>query len=132
MRTILACLALVACATAPEPPPGARLQGCWINREAGASMRWMPDGQQAGVLRGVRLSGGTLARFGLRPSDDGWRFCERDGEADARCWTVAEGGGGSLAGGRVFIDGHGDRLRIEIVGDGPSRVIFQGRRDGCD
>jgi hypothetical protein len=45
---------------------------------------------------------------------------------------VARGEGGSLEGGRAFIDTHGERLRIAVVGDGPERVIFQGRRDGCD
>ena len=130
MRSLAACLALAACATAPEPPPGARLQGCWINRQAGQTMRWIPPPDQPGVLNGVRL-GAEVARFVLRPSDQGWRFCELSADSE-RCWVVAEGRDGSLEGGRVFVDGHGERLRIEIVGDGASRVIFQGRRDGCD
>jgi hypothetical protein len=48
-----------------------------------------------------------------------------------RCWRVAEGDGGSLEGGRAFIDAHGDRLRITVLGDGPEHLIFYGRRQGC-
>jgi hypothetical protein len=59
--------------------------------------------------------------------------CELDAEGAAtKCWIVARGAGGSLEGGRVFIDTHGERLRITVAGDGPERVIFQGNRDGCD
>ncbi len=128
MRILAASLVLAACATAPAPPPGARLEGCWLNRQAGQSMSWLPDPARAGVLNGLRSGGGS---FVLRPSDQGWRFCELS-PAGERCWSVAEGGGGSLEGGRVFVDGHGDRLRIELVGDGPSQVIFQGRRTRCE
>jgi hypothetical protein len=32
----------------------------------------------------------------------------------------------------VFVDTHGEALRITVIGDGPERTIFQGRRDGCD
>jgi hypothetical protein len=72
-------------------------------------------------------------RYTLEPSEQGHSLCELDASGAARiCWVVARGEGGSLEGGRAFIDSYGDRLRISIVGDGPERIIFHGRRDGCD
>jgi len=102
-------------------------------------MRWLPNASRPGALSGARLAyrqvGAPQAtRFSLEPSDAGWSLCELDaqGAAATRCWAVAQGEGGSLEGGRAFIDRHGDRLRITIVGDGPERTLFHGRRDGCD
>lgn len=136
MRAILVCLALAACATAPPLPPAERLAGCWINRDAGAStMRWIADGEHPGVMNGeLHRTGRAPTRYVLTPTNEGDLFCrlDEDGAATSRCWAVASGQGGSLDGGRVFIDAFGDRLRIEVLGDGPSRVLFQGRRDGCD
>lgn len=138
MRALALCLVLAGCATTQPLSPAKRLAGCWINRDAGAvTMRWLPDPARAGVLNGYRTdytSGAARSRYTLEPSDQGWSYCELDAEGAAatRCWVVAEGEGGSLAGGRVFIDVHGDRLSIEVIGDGPALQIFQGRRDGCD
>lgn len=136
MRAILACLALSACATAPPLPPAERLAGCWINRDAGvAAMRWTPDPDHPGVMNGaLSRPDQERALYVLTPTNEGDLLCrlDRDGAASSRCWAVASGVGGSLEGGRAFIDAFGDRLRIEVVGDGPSRIIFQGRRDGCD
>jgi len=90
------------------------------------------------VLSGSRIDysqvgGPRSTRYTLEPSDAGHSLCELDSAGAAtRCWQVAEGEGGSLEGGRVFIDSHADRLRITIIGDGADRVIFHGRRDGCD
>jgi hypothetical protein len=129
-------LALVACATTPAPPPE-RVAGCWIDRDVGVStMRWLTGAD--GALTGVRLqygssSGPHATRYRLLPSGEGWRLCEAaEGGGDARCWQVAEGDGGSLDGGRAFIDVAGERLRISVIGDGPERIIFSGRRDGCE
>lgn len=138
MRIVLACALLAACATAPAPPPQ-RLAGCWANRDVGAvTMRWYADTSRPGALRGAKLEyrqAGPPVRtaYALEPSEVGWSFCELgvDGAA-TRCWRVAQGESGSLDGGRVFIDAHGDRLRIAVVGDGPELVVFHGRRDGCD
>jgi hypothetical protein len=75
----------------------------------------------------------SRARYSLEPSDAGWSLCELDAAGAAtRCWQVAEGEGGPLEGGRAFIDAHGDRLRISVIGDGPEQLIFSGRRSGCD
>lgn len=134
-----AALLLAACATtvADRPPPE-RVAGCWINRDAGAStMRWLPDRSRPEALAGSLVVYGQTGvasnrRFSLEPSGDGWSLCELDAGAATRCWQVAQGQGGSLEGGRVFIDAHGDRLRIAVIGDGPEQVIFHGRRDGCD
>jgi hypothetical protein len=115
------------------------LAGCWINREAAAmTMRWLPDRERAGVLLGSRVVYGQAGvarstRYALEPSEAGWSLCELDSAGAAtRCWQVAQGQGGSLEGGRAFIDAHGDRLRITIIGDGPEQTIFYGQRDGCD
>lgn len=140
MRVAAACLLLAACATVgPPKPPPERLAGCWINRDAAAvTMRWLPHRERPGVLTGSRLVYGQTGvsshtRYALEPSEQGWSLCELDSAgAASRCWQVAEGEGGSLEGGRVFIDAHGDRLRIAVLGDGPEQVIFHGRRDGCD
>lgn len=75
----------------------------------------------------------VATRYTLEPSDEGHSICELGADGAAtKCWRVARGEGGSLEGGRVFIDAHGERLRIAVVGDGPEQVIFQGNRDGCD
>lgn len=139
MKRLLACLALAACASVPAPPPE-RVAGCWINRSNldATTMRWLPDPQRPGALTGDKLqyraSGDPRrSRYSLAPSADGYALCEiaADNTATA-CWQVAQGEGGSLEGGRAFIDVYGERLRISIIGAGPDRTIFQGRRDGCD
>jgi hypothetical protein len=140
-RVIAACLLLGACATtASTAAPPERLAGCWVNRDtlAAVTMRWLPHRERPGVLSGSRIDysqagGARSTRYTLEPSEVGWSMCELDSAGAAtRCWQVAEGEGGSLEGGRVFIDTHGDRLRITIIGDGPDRIVFHGRRDGCD
>lgn len=138
MRALLVCLFVAACATVPTSPPE-RVAGCWVNRDVGMqSMRWWADSSRPGAWRGVKLEyrpvgGPTRTQYSLDPSGEGYAVCEldADGSAAVRCWQVAQGLEGSLEGGRVFIDLHGDRLRIAIVGDGPERVIFNGRRDRC-
>jgi len=141
MKKAIACLMLVAaCATAPaETPPDQQLRGCWINRDVGATtMRWLPDRERPNVLAGSKLvyrqAGPPLAtHYSLEPSDQGHSLCQLDASRVAtQCWPVARGDSGSLDGGRVFIDAHAERLRIVVIGDGPERLIFQGRRDGCD
>ncbi|MGQ0531300.1 MAG: hypothetical protein ACT4OF_01240 [Caulobacteraceae bacterium] len=141
MRKAAVCLLFVAaCATTPsDRPPAEQLRGCWINRDVGVTtMRWLPDRARPDVLAGSRLvyrpTGSPVAtRFTLEPSEQGSSLCELDAAGAAtKCWIVARGEDGSLEGGRVFIDTHGDRLRISLIGDGPERTIFQGRRDGCD
>lgn len=140
MRAVVAsCLLLAACVTPSSRTPAERVAGCWINRDAGAvTMRWLPDRERPGVLTGHKLVYGQTGaprgtRFTLEPSETGSSLCEIGADdAATRCWRVAEGEGGSLEGGRAFIDAHGDRLRISIIGDGPYREIFYGRRDGCD
>jgi hypothetical protein len=136
MRALIACLLLAGCVTdAATRTPPERVAGCWINRDAGTVlMRWLPDPNRPGSLAGVRtrvgINGQRSERFSLEPDNDGWKLC-RQGDAP-RCWRVAQGDSGSLEGGRAFIDTAGDNLRVAVVGDGPERVIFQGRRDGCD
>lgn len=140
MRTLIACLLLSACVTSAPASPPERVAGCWINRDVGAvTMRWLLERARPGVLAGVRTVYGQAGvtssmRYALEPSGQGWSLCELDAEAAAatRCWQVAEGEGGSLDGGRAFIDTHGDSLRISVLGLGAEQVIFQGRRDGCD
>ena len=135
MKALIACLALAGCVTdaSPRAPPD-RVAGCWANRSVGAVlMRWTPDSDHAGAMVGARtvlgISDQRSEAFTLEPEGDGWKIC-RQGEA-SQCWAVAQGDGGSLEGGRAFIDATGDSLRIAVVGDGPERVIFQGRRDRC-
>lgn len=141
MRAAAASLLFVAaCATtASDRPPAEQLRGCWINRDVGVTtMRWLPDSARPDVLAGVRhvyrqTGAPQVTRYTLEPSEEGASVCELDAaRAATKCWIVARGAGGSLEGGRVFIDTHGERLRIAVVGDGPERVIFLGRRDGCD
>jgi hypothetical protein len=141
MRHAVACLLFVAaCASTPsERAPAEQVRGCWINRDVGATtMRWLPDRTRPEVLAGVRYvyrqtGAPQVTRFTLEPSDEGSSMCELDESGAAtKCWMVARGQGGSLEGGRVFIDTHGERLRITLIGDGPERTIFQGQRDGCD
>jgi len=139
VAAVAASILLAACATASARTPIERVAGCWINRDAGAStMRWLPDRERPGVLSGAKLVYGqtgvtSSARYSLEPSEAGFSLCELGADGAAtRCWMVAEGEGGSLERGRAFIDAHGERLRITIIGDGPDREIFQGRRDGCD
>jgi hypothetical protein len=136
----LSILLVAACATtAPDRPPAEQLRGCWINRNVGATtMRWLPHRERPDVLSGARLvyrqSGAPVStRYTLEPSEQGSSLCELDAHGAAtKCWQVAQGDGGSLEGGRIFLDTHGDRLRISLIGDGPDRIIFYGRRDGCD
>ena len=141
MKQAIASLLLVAaCASAPSNlSPPEQVRGCWINRDVGATtMRWLPDRTRPDVLAGARLvyrqTGAPVStRYTLEPSEQGHSLCELDASGAATtCWRVARGEGGSLDGGRAFIDTHGERLRIAVVGDGPERVIFQGNRDGCD
>ncbi|MBK8544553.1 MAG: hypothetical protein IPL62_13980 [Caulobacteraceae bacterium] len=139
-RAVASLLFVTACATgASETPPDQQLRGCWINRDVGATtMRWLPDRSRPDVLAGARLvyrqSGPPVStRYTLEPSDEGHSMCELGADGAAtECWRVARGEGGTLDGGRVFIDAHGERLRIAVVGDGPEQLIFQGNRDGCD
>lgn len=136
MRALVLCLALSACATVETPaPPNERVAGCWINRDAGAvTMRWLPDRGGSGALVGSKVAygvaGNRLERYTLAQSAEGWRLCQTAPEQ--ACWAVAEGDMGSLEGGRAFIDATGESLRIAVIGAGAERVIFQGRRDGCD
>jgi hypothetical protein len=135
MRTILACLALAACVTIPAPSPAERVAGCWLSPTPSAvAMRWAPDPVQPEFMIGVRTGarGGTPSRFRLAPGAQGAEFCELSASGEpAQCWAVAEGESGSLEGGRAFIDRHGERLTIEILGATPNRLIFQGHRRGC-
>ena len=135
MRALAALLLLAACATTQATPPE-RLAGCWIERSnlGGAeTMRWLPDG--SGGLRGDLLRYGTSGVTGresytLRAQAAGFALCQTG--ANETCWSVAQGDGGSLEGGRAFIDSYGESLRISVVDSRGQRVIFQGRRDGCD
>lgn len=139
MKRLLALLMLGACATTPTATPLERVAGCWINRTNfdATTMRWLPDRARPGAYIGDRLhyraNGPARKRYSLEPSAEGYALCEIDSANTAtQCWQVAQGEGGSLEGGRAFIDAYGDRLRITVVGDGADRTIFQGRRDGCD
>jgi hypothetical protein len=83
-----------------------------------------------GVRNDPRIGAPTRYRLGVR--GDGQEFCELAPDGDvSQCWAVAEGEGGSLEGGRAFIDRHGDRLTIEILGGPANRLIFQGGRRRC-
>lgn len=139
MRAVAACLMVAACATASSPPPQ-RVAGCWIGASSEAStvtMRWLHDAERPGVLVGHLLeydgeSGQPRSqRFTLEPAADGWRMCAH-WQPEPLCRRVAEGEGGTLEGGRVFIDAHDERLRISMATGGLEEVIFEGRRDGCD
>jgi hypothetical protein len=137
MRAICAALLVVAgCATAPPPE---RLAGCWSSENAGATraMRWLPDPQRPDVLVGelvTRAGDGETqnVRYTLEPREARWVLCAHEENAAPRCREVAQGTQGSLEGGRAFIDRFGENLRISIIGDGPERVLFRGRRAGCD
>ena len=132
---LLLCLA-AACATVAPASPGGRVAGCWIARDdAGGAqtMRWLPDADRPGALRGEKsvMSASVNELYRLEASGDVWSLCQIE-TAGERCWRVAEGREGSLEGGRAFIDAHHETLRISVVGDGADRVIFEGARDGCD
>jgi hypothetical protein len=140
MRALLAALLLTACATAaPEGTPAQRAAGCWIDRNSAGgavTMRWLPDAARSGALRGVRNSYGASGttrseEYRLEQRDNAWIMCQIE-VAGERCWQVAEGQGGSLEGGRAFIDTYGDRLRISVVDAGGERLVYHGARDGCD
>lgn len=144
MRAVALSLMLAACASvggSPWPPPD-RVAGCWIERSgvSATTMRWLRDPARPDVMLGSKLvygaSGVTArARYLMEraPDQQSWQLCELNTAGESsRCWGIAEGEGGSLEGGRVFIDSYGQRLRIEVIGDGPSRTIFTGARDGCD
>jgi len=138
MRAWIACVLLAACATTgSELTPGQRLAGCWINRDAGAArMRWSQSPNSEGAYLGSKTSFGiaganSTERFTLENTAGAWRLCRVDRADAPHCWGVAQGEGGSLSGGRAFIDGGSDNLRIAVIGDGPERVIFQGHREAC-
>ena len=136
MRALIACVALAACATTSALTPPERVAGCWINRDAGAArMRWSETQNGAGAFRGSKtafgIAGANTEHFALESADEGWRLCRVEAGEANHCWSVAQGEGGSLTGGRAFIDRSGDTLRIAVIGDGPERVIFQGRREAC-
>jgi hypothetical protein len=140
MRALLALVVLASCASAGDGrTPADRVAGCWINRDVGVTtMRWLPDRTHEGVLIGSKLVYGQTGtnratRYSLSQGDAAWGLCELDASGASRaCWQVAQGQGGSLEGGRAFIDASGEALRIAVIGAGPEQVIFQGRRDGCD
>jgi hypothetical protein len=137
MKRLWPCLAtlLIGCVTTSAPPPPERVAGCWISGSVDAmTLNWTPDQQTPGSLTGVRrhvrdTTGQETQSYRLTPAEGGWQLC--DEAAGGRCWRVAEGDEGSLEGGRAFIDQHGDRLRIAVLGDGPEQVIFVGRRQTC-
>jgi len=137
MRALIACVLLAACAAGSELNPAQRLAGCWINRDAGAArMRWSQSPDSEGAFLGSKTSFGiaganTTERYSLASADGGWRLCRLDAGDGAHCWGVAQGEGGSLTGGRAFIDAGGDNLRIAVIGEGPERLIFQGHREAC-
>lgn len=140
-RTFVLALAVAACAAQPEPTPEAQLRGCWIARadDSATTMRWLPDRAHPGQLVGDKALYGpdgvsATERYGVAPTDEGWRFCKLEAQPNtpAACWMVAEGATGALESGRVFIDTHGDRLKIEVVSAEAREVIFEGERDGCD
>ena len=139
MRALFALLLTAACATTLAGQPTDRVAGCWIARDGSGgatTMRWLPDPQRSGSLRGDKLvyaSGGATQNetYRLDPNGEAWTLCQIETGGE-RCWQVAQGQEGSLEGGRAFIDTHAEDLRITVVGDGQDRVIFQGARDGCD
>ena len=138
MRALIACILLAACATGPELTPAQRVAGCWINRDAVAAgrMRWTQSPDSEGAFLGAKTTFGIAGanapeHYSLENVDGGWRLCRLEAGADPHCWTVAQGDGGPLTGGRAFIDAGGDNLRIAVIGEGPERVIFQGRREAC-
>ena len=139
MRALLAAVLVASCATAVAPPPN-RLAGCWIDRKpdnTAVTMRWLPDPEVPGALRGDRMSytpqgvGEDRGSYTLRQEagTEAWMLCNLTAE---RCWQVAEGESGSLEGGRAFIDATRERLRISLIDGAVERIIFQGARDGCD
>jgi len=140
MRAFVALVLVAACATTAAGAGAAeRVRGCWIERdEAGGAvtMRWLPDQTRPGALRGDKLgygAGGAVHNetYRLEPHGETSSLCQVLAEGE-RCWVVASGEGGSLEGGRAFIDVHQERLRISVIGDGPDRIVYEGNRDGCD
>jgi len=136
MRALVALLALASCATTPAPPQE-RLAGCWIDRDdagGAVTMRWLPDasGQMRGeLLRYTSAGAGGHESYVLRARlDNGVNLCQI-GDPET-CWKIAQGESGSLEGGRAFIDTHGEALRITVSNGADERLIFDGRRDGCD
>lgn len=139
MRSILAALLVVACATTQIETPDQRVAGCWIDRGQNrtVTMRWLrsEEGLRGDLLEYGRTGNvGRRAQYSLEQEGQAWELCERrDMGMPGRCWQVAEGESGSLEGGRIFIDRHREELRIAVVG-GPddNEVIFDGDIDGCD
>jgi hypothetical protein len=138
MRAAVLSLLLVLAGCVTASAPNERVAGCWISRdgETTTTMRWLPNRDGGDTLRGDRLIYAPNAEpratsYTLGPGPNGVAFCTTGDTA--RCWRVAAGASGSLQGGRAFIDAHGERLRISVVNDtGGERVVFNGRRDGCD
>jgi hypothetical protein len=139
MRALATLVLVAACATTAGVSASERVRGCWVSRDdagGAVTMRWLPDPTQPGVLRGDKLGygpGGATHNetYRLEPRGDTSALCQVLEEGE-RCWVVASGEGGSLEGGRAFIDVHQERLRVSVIGDGPDRVVFEGDRDGCD
>ena len=137
MRALIACVLLAACATGSALNPAQRVAGCWINRDAGAArMRWSQSPNSEGAFLGSKTAfsiagANATERYSLESADGGWRLCRLEEGAAPHCWAVAQGDGGPLTGGRAFLDSGGDNLRIAVIGEGPERVIFQGRREAC-
>jgi hypothetical protein len=140
VRIVIACLLVAACATTPPTAPPERLAGCWIGRTdegVTTTMRWLPDRARSGVIEGQWLeyhrdpAENRYSRYTLEPRGETWIMCSH-WQTSPVCREVAEGEGGSLEGGRVFIDAHGESLRISEIVEGLEEVIFDGRRDGCD
>ena len=138
MRALVALVALASCATTPPLAPDERVAGCWIARGDGGdavTMRWLPGaaGEVNGdLLRYTSAGAGGRESYVLRQTAIAWTLCETTEGGAGACWAVAQAESGSLEGGRAFSDAHGERLRIAILDGGGERVLFQGRRDGCD
>ena len=134
MRMLAACLLLAACVTGQSTTPSARVAGCWIVRghTHTTTLRWTPDAlaQETfhGVLARTEADGiPEVARYRLEQlvtisSDRSgrssttfeWMLCaaELHRHGQEQCRRVVEGRGGSL---EIFIDQHGERLRIAVI-----------------
>ena len=136
IQTILATLAISACATSPPDSNWSQLEGCWIDASDAvppASMVWRSVPDRPGVRAGTWAVNYTsddpdIVQFNLEPTANGMQLCERIPGTPEGCIRAVLYGEHANDGDAVF-SVNADTL--EFGYDGAPAPFYIGRRGGC-